>query len=168
MKEIDTSNQNHWTIAEMPKDKKNKLFPYGIEHREVIGYSMDNEKKPLYRVTRILPKKRNKLKIFFKVIIILLLTCGGIMLLASCTTAPIVDSRGKSSANIEGSAERYHDDYYTCVALVEDHTNKVVDTSKVVYNKLRWRVLWLSPKLTTKQDLINNCLEGRGYNVLNK
>ena len=152
----------------MPKDKKNKLFPYGIEHREVIGYSMDNEKKPLYRVTRILPKKRNKLKIFFKVIIILLLTCGGIMLLASCTTAPIVDSRGKSSANIEGSAERYHDDYYTCVALVEDHTNKVVDTSKVVYNKLRWRVLWLSPKLTTKQDLINNCLEGRGYNVLNK
>ena len=90
------------------------------------------------------------------------------MLLASCTTAPIVDSRGKSSANIEGNAERYHDDYYTCVDLVKDHTNMVVDKSKVVYNTLRWRVLWLSPKLKTRQDLINNCLEGRGYNVLNK
>ena len=90
------------------------------------------------------------------------------MLLAGCGTTPIVDSRGKSSANIEGNAERYHDDYYTCVDLVNDHTNMVVDKSKVVYNKLRWRVLWLSPKLQTKQDLINNCLEGRGYNVLNK
>jgi len=40
------------------KNKKSKtLFPYGIEHREVIGYSMDKDKTPLYRVTRILPKK---------------------------------------------------------------------------------------------------------------
>ena len=90
------------------------------------------------------------------------------MLLANCSTAPIVDSRGKSSANIEGNAERYHDDYYTCKSLVNDNTNVVLDKGKTIYNTLRWRVLWLSPKIDTRQDLINNCLEGRGYNVLNK
>ena len=149
------------------KNKKSKLFPYGIEHREVIGYSTDGERTPLYKVTRILPKEKSRYRWLFRVSIVLLLICGA-MLLAGCGTTPIVDSRGKSSANIEGNAERYHDDYYTCVDLVNDHTNMVVDKSKVVYNKLRWRVLWLSPKLQTKQDLINNCLEGRGYNVLNK
>ena len=151
----------------MPKNKKSKLFPYGIEHREVIGYSTDGERTPLYRVKRIMPKEKSRYKWLFRVSIVLLLICGA-MFLAGCSTTPIVDSRGKSSANIEGNAERYHDDYYTCVDLVNDHTNMVVDKSKVVYNKLRWRVLWLSPKLQTKQDLINNCLEGRGYNVLNK
>ena len=63
---------------------------------------------------------------------------------------------------------RYHDDYFTCESLVNDNTNKVMDTGKTIYNGLRWRILWLSPKLETRQDLINNCLEGRGYNVLNK
>jgi len=99
--------------------------------------------------------------------VLLLLICGAVFL-AGCSTTPIVDSRGKSSANIEGTAERYHDDYYTCVSIVNDNTNAFVDTSKIVYNKLRWRVLWLSPKLQTKNDLVNNCLEGRGYSVLNK
>ena len=151
------------------KNKKYKgLFPYGVEHREVIGYSTDGKKTPLYRIKRIMPKEKTSFNNFFRVSITLLLICGAILFLASCSTAPIVDSRGKSSANIEGNAERYHDDYYTCVDLVKDHTNMVVDKSKLVYNTLRWRVLWLSPKLTTKQDLINNCLEGRGYNVLNK
>ena len=88
--------------------------------------------------------------------------------LSSCSSMPIVDSRGKSSANIEGDMNRYHDDYYTCVSLVEDNTNVVLDNAKSLYNGLRWRVLWLSPKIQTRQDLINNCLEGRGYNVLNK
>lgn len=151
------------------KNKKSKsLFPYGIEHREVIGYSMDKDKTPLYRVTRILPKKKTNYKSIFRVSIVLLLLICGAVFLAGCSTTPIVDSRGKSSANIEGTAERYHDDYYTCVSIVDDNTNDFVDTSKVMYNKLRWRVLWLSPKLQTKQDLVNNCLEGRGYSVLNK
>jgi|TARA_R100000482_G_scaffold121927_1_gene68652 hypothetical protein len=152
----------------MPKNKKNKLFPYGYDHREVIGYSTDGKKTPLYRIKRIMPKEKTSFNNFFRVSITLLLICGAILFLASCSTAPIVDSRGKSSANIEGNAERYHDDYYTCVDLVKDNTNMVVDKSKLVYNTFRWRVLWLSPKLTTRQDLINNCLEGRGYNVLNK
>ena len=151
------------------KNKKSKtLFPYGIEHREVIGYSMDKDKTPLYRVTRILPKKKTNYKSIFRVSMVLLLLICGAVFLAGCSTTPIVDSRGKSSANIDGTAERYHDDYYTCVSIVDDNTNDFVDTSKVVYNKLRWRVLWLSPKLQTKQDLVNNCLEGRGYSVLNK
>ena len=151
------------------KNKKSKsLFHYGIEHREVIGYSMDKDKTPLYRVTRILPKKKTNYKSIFRVSMVLLLLICGAVFLAGCSTTPIVDSRGKSSANIEGTAERYHDDYYTCVSIVDDNTNDFVDTSKVVYNKLRWRVLWLSPKLQTKQDLVNNCLEGRGYSVLNK
>ena len=151
------------------KNKKSKsLFPYGIEHREVIGYSMDKDKTPLYRITRILPKKKTNYKSIFRVSMVLLLLICGAVFLAGCSTTPIVDSRGKSSANIEGTAERYHDDFYTCVSIVDDNTNDFVDTSKVVYNKLRWRVLWLSPKLQTKQDLVNNCLEGRGYSVLNK
>ena len=45
----------------------------------------------------------------------------------------------------------------------------VVDKSKVVYVlHFVGEYLWLLPKLKTRQDLINNCLEGRGYNVLNK
>ena len=153
----------------MKKDKKtSKLFPYGIEHREVIGYSTDGEKTPLYRIKRILPKEKPRYRWLFRVSMILLLLICGAVFLAGCSTTPIVDSRGKSSANIEGTAERYHDDYYTCVSIVDDNTNAFVDTSKVVYNKLRWRVLWLSPKLQTKRDLVNNCLEGRGYSVLNK
>jgi len=152
----------------MKKNKKSKLFPYGIEHREVIGYSTDGDRTPIYRVQRILPKEKSRFKNFFRVSIVLLLLICGAVFLAGCSTTPIVDSRGKSSANIEGTAERYHDDYYTCVSIVDDNTNAFVDTSKVVYNKLRWRVLWLSPKLQTKRDLVNNCLEGRGYSVLNK
>ena len=151
------------------KNKKNNLFPYGVEHREVIGYSTDGKRTPLYRIKRVLPKnKKFNLKYYFRLIIVLLLLCGAMMLLANCSTAPIVDSRGKSSANIEGNAERYHDDYYTCKSLVNDNTNVVLDKGKTIYNTLRWRVLWLSPKIDTRQDLINNCLEGRGYNVLNK
>ena len=151
------------------KNKKYRgLFPYGVEHREVIGYSIDKHKTPLYRITRILPKKKTIYKSIFRVSMVLLLLICGAVFLAGCSTTPIVDSRGKSSANIDGTAERYHDDYYTCVSIVDDNTNAFVDTSKVVYNKLRWRVLWLSPKLQTKKDLVNNCLEGRGYNVINK
>tara|TARA_R100001129_G_scaffold179847_1_gene157199 strand:- start:720 stop:1031 length:312 start_codon:yes stop_codon:yes gene_type:complete len=91
-----------------------------------------------------------------------------LLALSSCSSTPIVDSRGKSSANIKGDMNRYHDDLYTCKDLVADETNYLWDKGKTVYNLLRWRVLWLSPKLQTRQDLINNCLEGRGYNVLNK
>ena len=151
------------------KDKKYKgLFPYGVEHREVIGYSTDGKRTPLYRIKRVLPKKKTNYKSLFRVLIVLLLLICGAVFLAGCSTTPIVDSRGKSSANIEGTAERYHDDYYTCKSLVEDNTNALVDKSKAVYNGLRWRVLWLSPKLKTRQDLINVCLDGRGYNVINK
>lgn len=103
----------------------------------------------------------------FKILVICL---AGLLLicLSSCSTKPIVDSRGKSSANIEGDMNRYHDDLYTCEALVKDETSFLVEAGKIVYNSLRWRVLWLSPKLQTRQDYINNCLEGRGYNVVNK
>jgi len=52
--------------------------------------------------------------------------------------------------------------------LVADQTNMLWNGGKIVYNMLRFKVLWLSPKAKTRQDLINNCLEGRGYSVLNK
>ena len=91
-----------------------------------------------------------------------------IVCLAGCSSKRIVDSRGKSSANVEGDMNRYHDDLYTCEALVKDETNFLVDAGKVVYNSLRFRVLWLSPKLQTRKDYIDNCLEGRGYNIVNK
>lgn len=88
--------------------------------------------------------------------------------LGACSTTPIVDSRGKSSANIKGDMNRFHDDLFTCRDLVKDETNFVLEQGKIVYNLLRFKVLWLSPKAQTRRDLINNCLEGRGYNVLNK
>ncbi len=87
---------------------------------------------------------------------------------SGCSTTPIVDSRGKSSANIKGDMNRYHDDLFTCKHLVADQTNMLWNGGKIVYNMLRFKVLWLSPKAQTRQDLINNCLEGRGYSVLNK
>jgi len=101
-----------------------------------------------------------------KIKVILLLSI--VAVLSNCSTTPIVDSRGKSSANIKGDMNRYHDDLFTCRDLVKDETNFVLEQGKIVYNLLRFKVLWLSPKAQTRRDLINNCLEGRGYNVLNK
>ena len=98
----------------------------------------------------------------------LIFTLLSAVVIGGCSTTPMVDSRGKSSANIQGDMNRYHDDYYTCKSLVEDQTSYVWDKSKAVYNNLRWRVLWLSPKVNTRRDFINRCLEGRGYNVINK
>ncbi len=98
----------------------------------------------------------------------LIFTLLSAVVIGGCSTMPMVDSRGKSSANIQGDMNRFHDDYYTCKSLVEDQTSYVWDKSKAVYNNLRWRVLWLSPKVNTRRDFINRCLEGRGYNVINK
>jgi hypothetical protein len=98
----------------------------------------------------------------------LIFTLLSAVFIGGCSTMPIVDSRGKSSANIKGDMNRFHDDYYTCKSLVKDQTSYVWDKSKAVYNNLRWRVLWLSPKVNTRRDFINRCLEGRGYNVINK
>jgi len=91
------------------------------------------------------------------------------LILSACSTnyEPLVDSRGKSSANLDSSMDRYHDDLETCRAIADDNTNEFINGSKVVYNKLRWRVLWLSPELKTKKDIVNNCMKGRGYSVLN-
>ena len=117
----------------------------------------------------ILEASKYNRKSYFKIkVIILFLLFGGLVLLSSCTSTPIVDSRGKSSANIKGDMNRYHDDLFTCRDLVKDQTNFLLEHGKIVYNLLRFKVLWLSPKAQTRQDLINNCLEGRGYNVLNK
>ena len=98
----------------------------------------------------------------------LIFTLLSAVVIGGCSTMPMVDSRGKSSANIQGDMNRFHDDYYTCKSLVEDQTSYVWDKSKAVYNNLRWRVLWLSPKVNTRREFINRCLEGRGYNVINK
>ena len=74
-------------------------------------------------------KEKTTDKSFLGINDLLLLICGAVFL-AGCSTTPIVDSEGKSSANIEGTAERYHDDYYTCKSLVEDNTNAFVDKNK--------------------------------------
>lgn len=91
------------------------------------------------------------------------------LILSACSTnyEPLVDSRGKSSANLDSSMNRYHDDLETCRAIADDNSNEFINGSKVVYNKMRWRVLWLSPELKTKKDIVNNCMKGRGYSVLN-
>ena len=146
--------------------KKNKYFPYGYFSKQTVGYC-PRTRQPVYEYRHTLPKEKTMLTRFSKVLILFLFLLIA-MALMSCINKPIVDSRGKSSANIEGDMNRYHDDYYTCQNLVKDSTNVILDKGKVVYNGFRWRILWLSPKLQTRQDYINNCLEGRGYNVLNK
>ena len=113
-------------------------------------------------------KKRNFGFIIFKRVVATIVLLVAIGFLISCSTTPIVDSSGKSSANIKGDMNRYHDDLHTCKSIVADNTSYLWDKSKILYNNLRWRVLWLSPKLQTRTDLLNNCLEGRGYNVINK
>ena len=115
----------------------------------------------------ILEASKYNRKSYFKIkVTIVFLLLGGLVLLSSCTSTPIVDSRGKSSANIKGDMNRFHDDLFTCRDLVKDETNFVLEQGKIVYNLLRFKVLWLSPKAQTRRDLINNCLEGRGYNCL--
>ena len=149
--------------------KKHKLFPYGYMSQHIKGYCV-RTKQPIYEYNHKLPKEKTYFSFSFKVLTIFLLLCGAIALMG-CSTTPndiIVDSRGKSSANVDGSADRFHDDFYTCKSLVKDNTNALLDKGKVVYNGFRWRVLWLSPKLSTRQDYINNCLTGRGYNVIDK
>lgn len=145
---------------------KSKYFPYGYSRKDIIGYC-PRTKEPVYVYKHVLPKQSVSRSYKVRFLIIFILLSIGVAL-AGCSTSPIVDSRGKSSANINGDMDRYHDDYYTCQSIVKDNTNVVLDKGKVVYNGFRWRILWLSPKLQTRQDLINNCLEGRGYNVLNK
>ena len=146
--------------------KRSKLFPYGYMSQHIKGYCV-RTKQPVYEYYHNLPKQKTYFRFYFRVIIISLLLCVA-MAVMGCSNAPIVDSRGKSSANINRDMNRYHDDLYTCQDIVKDNTNALLDKGKVVYNGFRWRVLWLSPKLKTRQDLINNCLEGRGYNVINK
>ena len=101
-----------------------------------------------------------------KMLILLCIIVGIFIFISACSHNPVVDSRGKSSANLTGDHNRYHDDLSTCKEIADTHTNAIINGSKEVYNKFRWRVLWLSPKLATKKDMINRCLEGRGYVVL--
>jgi hypothetical protein len=122
------------------------------------------ERKKLSNVLYVQQKK----EIFYgetqMIRIFLLLT---ILFLVSCANhEPLVDSRGKSEANIEGDMNRYHDDLFTCQQLVDDNTNDFVDATRVIYNNFRWRVFWLSPKLETSKDYINNCMAGRGYSII--
>ena len=135
--------------------------PFKIVGRDgIIGYH-PKTKKPIRG--RIIKQDKTFAK-YFLWFVFFWLVFG---FLLSCSYQPIIDSRGKSSANIEGSAERMHDDLYTCKDIVKDNTNSAFDNSKKVYNALRWRVLWISPKLETSDDLLRECLEGRGHNVLN-
>ena len=61
--------------------------------------------------------------VIFKRILIAMVLILVLGFLVSCSSTPIVDSRGKSSANIKGDMNRYHDDYFTCKSLVEENTS---------------------------------------------
>ena len=110
--------------------KKNKYFPYGYMSTQIKGYC-PRTRKPILEYIHKFPRKRNYYKMCCKISIILLLLCISILIFG-CSSKPIVDSRGKSSANINGDMNRYHDDYYTCESLVNDNTNKVMDTGKTI------------------------------------
>ena len=138
------------------KIAKLKIIPYG----DVIGY--DARTKQPVRSYRKHEKPFNWYKAFFWAVMLLVFVA-----LAGCSHyEPLVDSRGKSSANLDSSMDRYHDDLYTCQQLVDTNTNDFVNAGRVVYNNFRWRVLWLSPKLETSKDYINNCMAGRGYSII--
>ena len=68
-------------------------------------------------------RKKNMGTVIFKRILIAMMLILVLGFLVSCSSTPIVDSRGKSSANIKGDMNRYHDDYFTCKSLVEDNTS---------------------------------------------
>ena len=142
--------------------KKRKYFPYGnLMTPPIIGWC-PRTKQPIR--SKRYKKKDNSNTILFIAIIV---ACFVSLFLVGCSYTPVVDSRGKSSANIEGNMDRFHDDLYTCKDIANDNTNEVLNVSKKVYNAFRWRVLWISPKLKTDKDMVDRCLEGRGYSVLN-
>ena len=91
----------------------------------------------------------------------------GLLLLVGCASTPVIDSRG-GSGNIEHDPKRQHDDYFTCKEIAEDETNDFIEVSKKGYNWIvRPKLLWLSPKMVdTKKEIIENCMEGRGFQIL--
>ena len=94
-----------------------------------------------------------------------------IMMLNNCTTfRPIVDTKGRSGTFDSSRAEELTDDLQSCEYQAKANTNPVLEVSKKTYNiLLRPKLLWLSPKAEDKYKQITvNCLEGRGFSVLNK
>ena len=146
----------------MFKKKKSKYFPYGnLMTPPIIGWCPRRRNQPI-RFEQCKKKDDSNIMIY----IIVVVACFVGLFLAGCSYTPVVDSRGKSSANIDGDMDRFHDDLYTCKDIADDNTNEVLNASKKVYNAFRWRLLWMSPKLKTDKDMVDKCLEGRGYNVL--
>ena len=87
-----------------------------------------------------------------------------IISLSNCTTfRPIVDTKGRSGTFDVSRADELTDDLQSC----EYHAKA---NSKKSYNLfLRPKLLWLSPKAEDKyKQFTVNCLEGRGFSVLNK
>jgi hypothetical protein len=94
-----------------------------------------------------------------------------IISLSNCTTfRPIVDTKGRSGTFDVSRADELTDDLQSCEYQAKVNTNPVLEISKKSYNLLlRPRLLWLSPKAEDKYKQITvNCLEGRGFSVLNK
>ena len=75
--------------------------------------------------------------VIFKRILIAMVLILVLGFLVSCSSTPIVDSRGKSSANIKGDMNRYHDDYFTCKSIVEDNTSYMWIKGKLYNNLMR-------------------------------
>ena len=148
--------------VKMFKKKKNKYFPYGHQFDSIGAWHARTKKDPIKWTNRT--KKENSNIVIY--IIVIFIACFVGLFLFGCSYTPVVDSRGKSSANIDGDMDRFHDDLYTCKDIVKDNTNSVLNASKKVYNAFRWRLLWMSPKLETNKDMVDKCLVGRGYSVL--
>lgn len=93
------------------------------------------------------------------------------ILTTNCTTfKPIVDTKGRSGTFDSSRAEELTDDLQSCEYQAKANTNPVLEISKKSYNLLlRPKLLWLSPKAEDKyKQFTVNCLEGRGFSVLNK
>lgn len=93
------------------------------------------------------------------------------ILTTNCTTfKPIVDTKGRSGTFDSSRAEELTDDLQSCEYKAKANTNPVLEISKKSYNLLlRPKLLWLSPKAEDKyKQFTVNCLEGRGFSVLNK
>ena len=109
-----------------------------------------------------------KVKAIFRLSVITIILTP---LLANCVSyKPLIDTKGRSGTFDSSRAEELTDDLQSCEYQAKANTNPVLEVSKKTYNiLLRPKLLWLSPKAEDKYKQITvNCLEGRGFSVLNK
>jgi hypothetical protein len=92
-----------------------------------------------------------------------------ILFVQACAYKPVVDTSGRSGTFNKSTAVELTNDLQHCKTLAEENTNKIIESSKYVWNYyFRPSVLWLAPKIDYNYSKIyKKCLNNRGHSVLN-